>query len=69
MKSLIESIFGMYTPIYTQEVVNVDGVDTLVTRIASGSAGVDWSYVLGVVGFFIVVWCVLRIVGAVISKC
>lgn len=69
MKALIESIFGSYVPIMTQEVVNIEGVDTLVYHVADGAAGVDWSYVLGVLGFFLVLWCVLRIIGGVISKC
>lgn len=69
MRALIEQIFGTYTPIYTQEVVNIGGVDQIITCIAPGSSGVDWSYVLGVLGFFLVLWCVLRIIGAVISKC
>lgn len=69
MKELIEAIFGQYVPIITEEVVNIDGVDTVVARVASGSAGVDWSYILGVAGFFLVLWCVLRIIGGVVTKC
>lgn len=64
MLELIQSIFGEYTPIaYDTYVV---GSDTLVRTIPSGMSGVNWPYVLGVAGFFLVLYCILRILGGVI---
>lgn len=66
MKALIEAIFGSYTPVFYLEYLP-DG--TAYQVIPAGLGGVDWSYVLGVLGFFLVLYCVLRILGAVINKC
>lgn len=64
MRALIESLFGVYTPpTYTETVGEVTR-----TIIPSGAAGVDWPYVLGVSAFLLVLYCVFRIFGAVISK-
>lgn len=67
MKALIESIFGSYTPVMTQEVISytVDG-ETLfeyVDVVASGVAGVDWPWLMGVLLFAIVLWSLFRILG------
>ena len=66
VREIIESIFGTYVPIF-YETVDADG--NILEIIPPGLAGVDWTYVLGVLGFFVVLYCVLRIVGSVISKC
>lgn len=58
-KGIIENIIGVYQPI-TQE---IDGVVT----VASGAAGVDWSYVLGGLLLVVFVYAVLRVIGGVIS--
>lgn len=63
MKDLIESIFGVYTPVMTESELS-DG--TIVSVVADGAAGVDWAYILGVLGFFLVVYCILRIIGGII---
>lgn len=84
MKELIEAIFGEYVPITYEltsvvsvpnqqlvdgTVVNYETSSTVVnTIIPEGMAGVDWTYVLGVLGFFIVLYCILRIIGGVISR-
>lgn len=64
MLELIETIFGQYTPV-TYQVYNAatEGYDTV---IAHGMAGVDWPYLLAVAGFFLVLYCILRILGGVI---
>lgn len=64
MKQLIEIIFGVYEPIKYNTVVG----EIATSVVADGMAGVDWTYVLGVLGFFLVLYCVLRILGGVISK-
>lgn len=66
MKQLIETIFGYYVPVTYIEYLP-DG--TSYSVVPAGISGVDWPYVLGVLGFFLVLYCVLRIVGAVINKC
>lgn len=66
VREIIESIFGNYNPII-YETMDVEG--NILEVIPDGLAGVDWPYVLGVLGFFVVLYCVLRIVGSVISKC
>lgn len=57
MKTVIENLFGVYTP-----VTGADGI------IPSGAAGVDWGYIAGVVLFAIVLFCFFKIVGAVIKR-
>lgn len=61
MKDLIISIFGTYEPV---SVINSLGD----TEYLQGMAGVDWPYVLGVLGFFVTLYCILRIIGGVISR-
>lgn len=57
MKSLLNTLFGVYEPI-----ADVNGV------YAVGAAGVDWTYILGVLLFAICLYSFFRIVGAVIQK-
>ena len=74
MRNLIISIFGSYTPITYQyewsqwDEATQQYLTMRATKIADGMAGVDWTYVLGVVAFLIVLYCLLRIIGAVISR-
>lgn len=70
MKDLIESIFGTYTPV-TYEAFEYDAsgvLRKLGDYVPDGAAGVDWMYVLGVVIFIVTLYCILRIIGAVISR-
>lgn len=64
MLELITSIFGQYHPV-TYEVYNAV-TESYETIVAQGFAGVDWPYILAVGGFFLVLYCILRIVGGVI---
>lgn len=57
MQTVIQNIFGVYTPI-----MDSNGV------IPSGAAGVDWGYVAGVLLFAIVLFCFFKIVGGLIKK-
>ena len=57
MKAVIESIFGVYTP-----VTDAEGV------VVSGMAGVDWPYIAGAVLFAIVLFCFFKLVGVVLKK-
>lgn len=63
-RDLIIAIFGEYTPV-TYSVYN-HYTESLETVVANGLAGVDWCYVLGVLGFFLVLFCILRILGGLI---
>ena len=65
MRDLIISIFGQYQPVMTSVELS-DG--TLTQVVASGAAGVDWVYIGGVLLFALTLYCVLRILGAVISR-
>lgn len=66
IRDLMTSIFGSYTPVLTA-VYDSDGT-YLGDVVASGFAGVDWEYILGVFLFGIVLYCVLRIFEAVIRS-
>lgn len=68
MQSIIESIFGTYTPVTYQVTEYIDGVATTYDVIPPGLAGCDWTYILGVAVFIVTLYCVLRIIGAVISN-
>lgn len=74
MKDLIISIFGTYEPItYVHEFAQWDTVTEqyIVMQedvIPSGLAGCDWTYILGVLAFLVVLYCILRIIGGVISR-
>lgn len=56
IKELIQSIFGGYSPVL------VDGVPL------SGVGSVDFEYIAGVLLFAVTLYCVLRIVEAVIRN-
>lgn len=60
MKNLMFAMFGNYTA-----VTYMIGEDEV---IPSGLSGVDFPYVLGVLLFALVTYCVFRILGEVISK-
>ena len=64
MRTLIEMIFGIYTPV-TTDVFDAAG-GYVGTTVASGAAGVDWTYIGGVVLFAIVLWSFFRLLGVVI---
>ena len=72
MKDLIISIFGEYEPITYQLTSLAGSADDVyeVTNdvIPNGFAGCDWTFILGVVAFLIVLYCILRIIGGVISR-
>lgn len=60
MRSVIYDLFGVYTPVYYTD---SDGIDI----IPSGMAGVDWTWVAGVILFAITLYCVFRLVGVIFS--
>lgn len=62
MKAIMESIFGVYTPVVVSEVA-ADG--SVVTKTLSGLAGVDWPYVGGVLLFAICLYSVFRLIGVI----
>ena len=67
MKDLIIGIFGAYEPVMSQAVApsTVDGVTTydVIDVVASGAAGVDWAWIMGVLLFALVLYSMFRILG------
>lgn len=67
MKDLVLSIFGSYEPVMTLTPVTteVEGVVSteLVEVVASGAAGLDWPWIMGVLLFAIVLYSLFRILG------
>ena len=66
MRALIESIFGVYTPV-TYDVLGADGA-VLYTAVADGAAGVDWPYVAGTFLFALVLYSFFRLLGVVFKR-
>ena len=71
LKALISSIFGEYTPITTTSVITETvGNDTrqyLVETVAPGAAGVDYEWLAGVFLFGILLFCLMKLLGGVLS--
>lgn len=71
IKSVLASIFGAYEPVTTTAVYleTVDGetVTTLVDVVADGAAGVDYEYISGVLIFCIMLFCLFRLLGGILS--
>lgn len=65
MKYLILELFGEYTPVtYMESIYNASGdAYELQEVVASGVAGVDWPWLVGVLLFAIVLWSFFRILG------
>lgn len=71
IKSLIESIFGTYEPVkanavYT-EVVNGEIVNTIYETVPPGISGVDFTWCAGVLLFAILLYCLMKLLGGVLS--
>lgn len=60
LKAFFDILLGEYTPV-TYE---VDGI----TVIASGFAGVDWTYLVRAFAFLLAFYCIFRIVGGLLCK-
>lgn len=71
LKSLIVSIFGEYTPVNTTmaitETVDNTVTTTLVDAVASGAAGVDYEWLAGVFLFGIMLFCLFKLLGGILS--
>lgn len=67
MKEIITALFGEYVPVMTDmpitEVVNGVEVTNVYSVVASGAAGLDWSWIAGVALFAIVLWSLFRLLG------
>lgn len=66
MKDLIVSLFGSYEPVMTVESHLVGEALEEVPVVASGVAGVDWPWVMGVLLFAIVLYSFFRLVGVLL---
>lgn len=71
LKAVIRSIFGEYTPNMTTTAVTetVDGevITSLIDTVADGTAGVDWEYISGVFLFGLMLFCLFKLLGGVLS--
>ena len=71
LKALVTSVFGEYTPITTTSVITETvGSEThqyLVETVAPGAAGVDYEWLAGVFLFGILLFCLMKLLGGVIS--
>lgn len=65
LKQLIIDLFGSYTPI-TYQIEDSSG--NLLEVIPSGSAGVDWTWIAGVLLFALTFYCIMRIVGGILTN-
>ena len=68
MKDLIISLFGTYQPVMSQEFVVLNDPEfgsytQVIDVVATGFAGVDWPWVMGVLLFAIVLWSLFRLLG------
>lgn len=60
MINWLQQVFGTYTPnTYTD-----NGVDI----IPSGMAGVDWTYIAGIVIFLVITICIFKTIGKLFDK-
>ena len=66
MRDLMQSIFGVYTPV-SYGVFDAEG-NLLYTAVADGAAGVDWPYVGGVLLFALVLYSFFRLLGVVFKR-
>lgn len=71
LKAVVRSVFGTYQPNMTTAAITetVDGetITTLVDVVASGSAGVDYEYLSGVFLFGIMLFCLFKLLGGILS--
>lgn len=71
LKALIISIFGEYTPVTTtsvvSETVGEEVNQYLIEAVASGSAGVDYEWIAGVVLFGILLFCLMKLLGGIVK--
>lgn len=66
MIAFIRSILGAYTAVFYQ--VWNEATQTYDTVIPAGAAGVDWGYLIAGAAFLIVIYCTLKMLGALICK-
>lgn len=69
MKALLVTLFGSYTPVTYQVFETLaDGSSVAHDVIASGSAGLDWTWIAGVALFAIVLLSFFKLVGVLLKK-
>lgn len=74
MREFLEMILGEYTPVtydLQQIFYSADGTsyDTVTnTVVASGLAGIDWTFVFTGVCFCVLLWCSLKLLGGLICR-
>lgn len=71
LKGVIQSIFGVYEPVTTTaaftETVDGETITTLVDVVAEGAAGIDFEYISGVILFGVMLFCLFKLLGGILS--
>lgn len=71
MKELLISLFGTYTPVTTESIhyytFNEEVYAETIDMVASGAAGLDWPWIMGVVLFAICLWSFFRLLGILLG--
>ena len=73
MIDFIRNLLGVYHAVtyqITKVLDNGDGTFSTIVEdiIPSGAAGVDWGYIISGLAFLIVIYCTLKLLGALICK-
>lgn len=70
-KDVVSRIFGSYTPVTSAETVtetvNGETVTTIIDVVAPGAAGVDYVWLSGVLLFALMLFCLFKLLGGIIS--
>lgn len=67
IKTLIESILGIYEPVVTDIYSTTEPYEYIGSQVANGAAGVDWVYIAGCIMLALTLYCVFRIIGSLFN--
>lgn len=70
-KDMVSRIFGSYTPVTSAEtvteIINGETVTTIIDVVAPGAAGVDYVWLSGVLLFALMLFCLFKLLGGILS--
>lgn len=67
IKTLIESILGVYEPVMTDIYSLTEPYEYIGSQVANGASGVDWVYIAGILMLALTLYCVFRIIGSLFN--
>lgn len=67
LAATMADIFGTYTPLTYEVTTYAGGTTYTTTEIVPGLAGMDWPYLCGVSLFAIMLFCLYKLIGGVLS--